>query len=79
MSAYEIRLDGCDDSTSFAMELTDAEAGLLERVAALSKEASEFGCQPTMTVATHHTDEREAEVAPGHPDYVDAQIEEDLF
>jgi hypothetical protein len=50
MSAYEIRLSGCDDSTSFPMELTDAEAGLLQRAAALSKGASEFGCQPTMTV-----------------------------
>jgi|HubBroStandDraft_1064217.scaffolds.fasta_scaffold287526_2 hypothetical protein len=50
MTVYEIRLSGCDDSTSFAMELADAEAELMQRVAARSKEASEFGCQPVMAV-----------------------------
>jgi len=50
MTTYEIKLSGCDDSTSFAMELTDTEAGLMQRVAARSKETSEYECQPTMTV-----------------------------
>ena len=50
MTVYKIKLSGCDDSTSFAMELTDTEAGLIEQVAARSKETSEFSCQPTMTI-----------------------------
>ncbi|MGH3220017.1 MAG: hypothetical protein ACRDPY_15155 [Streptosporangiaceae bacterium] len=50
VNAYEIKLAGCDANTSFAMELTDAEAELLQRVAALSKKTSEFNCMPTMTV-----------------------------
>jgi hypothetical protein len=31
MSVYEVKLSGCDDSTTFAMELADAEAELLKR------------------------------------------------
>ncbi len=52
MTAYEIQLRGCDDSTQWVMELTDAEAWLLERVAALSDEISDYGCQPSMTITT---------------------------
>ena len=50
MTVYEIKLSGCDDRTSFAMELTDTEAELMHRVAARSKEASARRCQPTMAV-----------------------------
>lgn len=50
MTAYEIRLEGCDDSTAFVMDLDDSEAALVERVAARSREVSEFDCMPTMAV-----------------------------
>jgi hypothetical protein len=56
MTAYEITLKGCDDSTTFAMDLADADAELLERVAARSKETSEFACQPVMTVRAADVD-----------------------
>ncbi len=51
MTPCEIRLRGCDDSTAFVMELTDAELGLLRRVAALSGQASGYACQPSMTIS----------------------------
>ena len=50
MSRYTIRLRGCDDSTSFDVELTDAEARTAVHIAAMSQRASEFDCQPTMIV-----------------------------
>jgi hypothetical protein len=51
VSAYEIRLSGCDDSNAFVTELTEAEAGLLRQIAALSRESSDYECQPTMTIS----------------------------
>lgn len=51
MAAYQIRMSGCDDSTVFVMDLTDAEAALLGRVAARAFQASAFECQPRMTIS----------------------------
>jgi hypothetical protein len=51
MAAYEIRLSGCDDTTVFVVDLTDAEAAVADRVAARSRQAAEYGCQPRMTIA----------------------------
>ncbi len=53
MTAYQIKLCGCDDSTAFVMELTDAEAALLQRVATLSSETADYGCQPEMVIAEY--------------------------
>lgn len=53
MTACRIRLSGCDESTQFDMDLDDDEAALLERVAARSREVSEYDCMPTMTVTPH--------------------------
>ncbi len=50
MTAYVIRLSGCDDSTEFGIDLTGAEAALLKRVAELSDQVSQFACQPTLTI-----------------------------
>lgn len=47
---YEIILIGCDDTTSFEMELTDEEAALIERVCELSDKTSTYGCMPTMDI-----------------------------
>lgn len=53
MPRYDIRLKGCDDSTTVTIETHEAGLLLLENVAALTVQASEFDCQPTMTVTKH--------------------------
>lgn len=60
MAAYEVRLVGCDEVTTFVMDLADAEAALVERVAALSRETSAYNCEPRMTIAPALTDANEA-------------------
>lgn len=52
MTAYQVKLSGCDDSTRFVVDLDDAEAAAVERVAELSRQASAFSCQPSMTLTT---------------------------
>ena len=47
---YVISLLGCDDSTEFAMELTEEEAALMVRVGELSEQTSQCGCQPTLCI-----------------------------
>lgn len=46
-----VRLSGCDDSTSVQIEVTEDGFFLLEQLAELSHEASEYGCQPTLSVS----------------------------
>lgn len=43
-------LQGCDDSTEFFVDLTDDEMALVERLSTLSKEASSYGCMPTLNI-----------------------------
>jgi hypothetical protein len=50
VSAVAIRLSGCDDNTYFVLDLTAKERAVAERIATASKQASQLGCQPTMTV-----------------------------
>jgi hypothetical protein len=45
-----ITLAGCDDATRIDLELSDDELTFIERLCALSEEASEYGCQPRMRV-----------------------------
>jgi len=59
MGAYEIRMSGCHDATTFVMDLTDAEAAFLGRVAARAFQASAFECQPRMTIAPAPADTNE--------------------
>ena len=47
---YYVALDGCDDSTHFILWATEDQAAFLRRVANLANEASEYGCQPGMSV-----------------------------
>jgi hypothetical protein len=47
---YLVRLTGCDDSTRFTAELTEAEAAAVRRIELLSAAASGFDCQPTLRV-----------------------------
>lgn len=48
--SYAIQIKGCDDDTTFVMDLTSTEAELAERIAARSRETSQFDCQPTMII-----------------------------
>ena len=53
-----VALHGCDDSTYFTVEdVTPEGLELLNRVAAASDEASDYGCQPSMTVGVEEEDE----------------------
>jgi hypothetical protein len=56
MTAYEIKLRGCDEVTTFVMDLTGPEARVLQRCARRSRETSAYSCEPTMTV-TPSTDQ----------------------
>jgi hypothetical protein len=48
--SWRISVDGCDDSTTVEMDLTEAEAAVVERVARAITEESSYGCMPTMTL-----------------------------
>ena len=53
MSAkYLIRIDGCDDSTLFFIELDDKEAAAVHKIALLSKETSVYSCMPILEIHT---------------------------
>lgn len=43
-------LAGCEDTTRFHLECTEEEYDFLQRVSAMSNEASTYGCMPVMQV-----------------------------
>ena len=47
---YEITLKGCDDETTFAIELTNQEKNLIDRISELSLLTSQSECMPKMYV-----------------------------
>ena len=47
---YEITLKGCDDETTFTIELTDQEKNLIDRISELSLLTSQSECMPKMYV-----------------------------
>lgn len=47
---YIINIEGCDDETTFVMELTDYEVQIISEVARKSQETSFYGCMPRMYV-----------------------------
>ena len=49
-SRYSISLDGCDDSTNFNVDLSEAEYELILKLCDLSEAASNYGCMPTMAI-----------------------------
>ena len=57
MTACEIRLAGCDDITTFVVDLDDTQIALLRRIAACSEEASQYSCQPRMNITPNPPDE----------------------
>ena len=50
LTSVTVRLVGCDDETYFGIEVNPDELALLHKLRKLSKETSEFGCQPRMIV-----------------------------
>lgn len=52
---YEIRLNGCDDDTTFKMDLTESEYQFLLRVSELANKTSTYGCMPRLYVREHTT------------------------
>ena len=47
---YLITVDGCDDTTSFELDLTPEELVVAQRIADKCTETSTYGCMPRMTV-----------------------------
>lgn len=47
---YIINIEGCDDETTFVMELTDYEVQIILEVARKSQKTSYYGCMPKMYV-----------------------------
>ena len=47
---YEITVSGCDDETSVTMELTAQEYDLIDRLADLILDRSEYSCMPVMEI-----------------------------
>lgn len=48
MSAYDVTISGCDDSTKlFDLDMTDAEVATVRRIAELTKQQG-GGCKPTV-------------------------------
>jgi len=56
MKSYTIYLHGCDDTTEFEIELTEAQAELVRIMVDKSEEASEYGCQPVMQIFVKETE-----------------------
>lgn len=50
MKSYLISVIGCDDDTTFYMQLTDREAKLVKLLAEKCTEASTYTCMPTMMI-----------------------------
>ena len=47
---YEICLNGCDDDTTFKMDLTESEYQFLLRVSEIANKTSTYGCMPRLYV-----------------------------
>lgn len=50
MTTKRISVKGCDDSTTIAMDLTDAELAFLERLSAAINAASAYSCMPRLYI-----------------------------
>jgi hypothetical protein len=51
-----ITLDGCDDSTSFDVDIPDEAYPILVMIANKSVETSSYGCMPTMSIIKKEQD-----------------------
>lgn len=50
---YDITLKGCDDATTVTLSLNDDQASAVALIASATVAASEFDCQPVMTITRH--------------------------
>lgn len=50
INKYIINIVGCDDETTFVMELTDYEASIILEVARKSQSTSTYDCMPKMYI-----------------------------
>lgn len=50
MNKYLIKIDGCHDYTQFIIEVTPEEETFLKKFSTLSKNASEYQCQPIIDI-----------------------------
>lgn len=48
--SYLVHITGCDDVTELAIDLDPDELATVQRLAAASRDASEYGCQPKIEV-----------------------------
>ena len=51
-TTVDVILVSCDENTHVEIEVTPAELAFLKRLAALTREASEYDCMPRMAVGT---------------------------
>lgn len=56
---YEICLNGCDDDTTFKMELTENEYQFLSRVSEIANKTSTYGCMPRLYVEPYKPEKGE--------------------
>jgi len=47
---YLVSLNGCDDETYIALELTDEQFRIIQKLSKMSEKSSGYSCQPTMSV-----------------------------
>lgn len=50
MKKYEIRVEGCDYETEFAIELSGFEFETVKKIAKICNETSECRCQPRIYI-----------------------------
>jgi len=60
MRIIYVTLRGCDDNTTFPIEIkTEEEYALLKRIAEESEKHSEYSCMPTMELMTEEEKKEE--------------------
>ncbi|HEY9411793.1 MAG TPA: hypothetical protein VIP77_19595 [Jiangellaceae bacterium] len=50
---YDIKVTGCDDSTSITVDLTPEQLAFLTEIAEKITATSTYSCEPRMSVAPH--------------------------
>ena len=64
MTAVQVQLIGCDDSTVFTVDVTEGEEALLRRIAELSRKVSTYSCQPRLVTGSPGQDDAAGDGAP---------------
>jgi hypothetical protein len=48
---YELNIIGCDDTTTFMVEIDERELEVVKMICDKSESTSQYGCQPVMKVS----------------------------